>query len=169
MNKTILLADDDASVRHMLGRVLNAEQYAVISARTGREAANAFLSRAPDLVLLDLNLPEKDGWEAFHFMRQLNPWSPIIIITGTPNQFTHALRMAANALMEKPLNLPVLLDEIRTLLGETDGERMHRLTRPDFKTTLLHTAQPLKEPLDEHKEQIPTRPDHSRKTSIARG
>ena len=117
MNKTILLADDDAGVRRMLARALEAEQYEVILARTGREAVAAFLLQAPDLVLLDLNLPEKDGWEVFHLMRQLNRSQPIIVITGKPNQFARALHHSASALMEKPLDLPLLLAALERLLS----------------------------------------------------
>ena len=87
MNKTILLADDDDSVRHTLGRVLQSEEYNVLLARTGREAVAEFLHNGPpDLVLLDLNMPDKDGWEAFHLMNRLEPIVPVIVITARPHR-----------------------------------------------------------------------------------
>jgi DNA-binding response OmpR family regulator len=54
--KTILLADDDASIRMMVGRRLDAENYNGLFARNGREAAGRFKADPPDLVLLDLNM-----------------------------------------------------------------------------------------------------------------
>ena len=58
MKRRILLADDDESVRIMVGRVLESEDYEVVLARTGREAISRALSGAPDLVLLDITMPD---------------------------------------------------------------------------------------------------------------
>lgn len=132
--KTILIADDDASVRQMLGRVLELEHYTVVSAQTGREAAAIFLSAPLDLVLLDLNMPEKDGWVAFHLMHAVNPLIPVIIITARPGQQEPAARMGADALMEKPLDLSILLRTVARFLAETAVERTQRLARPHFET-----------------------------------
>jgi CheY-like chemotaxis protein len=137
MNKTILLADDDASVQTMIRRVLESENYRVLLASTGREAASQFLNGPPDLVLLDLNMPDKDGWEAWHVMDALHPFVPVILITARPNQYEQAKRMRIEALMEKPLDLPLLLRTIQRLLVEPDEERIRRITDQNFKTTLL--------------------------------
>src|ERR1035438_9233521 len=107
--KKILLVDDDPGVREMLGRVLQAENYEVIPAQNGNEAAAKFLARQPDLVLLDLNMPLRDGWSAFRFMNAAQPVLPVIIITARSDQYAQADEMRVDALMEKPLNLPVLL------------------------------------------------------------
>ena len=138
MKKRILLADDDAAVREMLGRVLELEQYEVVPAKSGRAAAMKFLLDPPDLVLLDLEMPDKDGWEAFDSMNQAHPWVPVIAITAKPQQYEHAAALGFDALMEKPLNLPLLLDAIAELLGESVPNRLLRLTHPDFKTLLLN-------------------------------
>lgn len=135
--KTILVADDDASVRTMVGRVLEAEGYTVFFAKTGREAARQFKTEPPDLVLLDLNMPEKDGWEAFEEMCAVNPMLPVIIITASPYEYERAVQLGADALMEKPLNLPLLLETIRELLAESPSACMARLTNPNFKTHYL--------------------------------
>ena len=143
-SKTILVVDDDAAVRQMLGRVLESEQYTVLRAKTGREAAVLFLSAPPDLVLLDLNMPDRDGWEAFHLINAVNPMIPVIIITARPNQYEHATRLGVDALMEKPLDLSLLLGTIGRLLAESEAERVHRVNHPYFKT--LHLNQPPKVP-----------------------
>ena len=137
MSKTILLADDDASVQTMIRRVLESEHYRVLLASTGREAASQFLNGPPDLVLLDLNMPDKDGWEAWQIMDTLHPFVPVIVITARPNQYEQAKKMRIEALMEKPLDLPLLLRTIKRLLVEPDEERIRRVTDRNFKTTLL--------------------------------
>ena len=139
-SKTILIADDDASVRHMLGRVLESEQYNVVLARTGREAVAMFLAAPPDLVLLDLTMPEKDGWEAFHLMNATHPMIPVIIVTARPRQLDQAMRMRADALMEKPLNLALLLKAIGQLLAEPEPERKQRLANANLKTRHLNQS-----------------------------
>ncbi len=138
MSKKILLADDDASIRTMVGRVLESENYHVICASTGREAVDDFLAGAPDLVLLDLNMPEKDGWEAWQIMSAVQPFVPVIVITARPLQQEHARLMRIDALMEKPLDLGILLGAIKTLLNQPRHERLQRATDPKFSTLLLN-------------------------------
>ena len=135
--KKILLADDDAAIRRTLGQVLTSEQYDVGFATTGREAAAKFIAELPDLVLLDLNMPDRDGWDAFDLMYQTHPSVPVIIITALSGQYRRAVDLGVDALMEKPLDLPLLLEAIRNYLAEPEAERVRRLTRPDFKTVLL--------------------------------
>ena len=135
--KKILLVDDDAGVREMLGRVLKSENYEVILAKNGAEAATKFMARNPDLVLLDLNMPDHDGWSAFRFMEAAHPLLPVIIITARADQYPQAEQQGVDALMEKPLDLPVLLAAIEKILGEADTARTARITRSDFKTMLL--------------------------------
>src|SRR6185436_10750433 len=138
MSKKILLADDDASIRTMVGRVLESENYHVICSSTGREAVDDFLSGAPDLVLLDLNMPEKDGWEAWQIMSAVQPFVPVIVITARPLQQEHARLMRIDALMEKPLDLGILLAAIKELLNQPRHERLRRATDPNFNTLLLN-------------------------------
>jgi DNA-binding response OmpR family regulator len=124
----------------MIGRVLKSEDYNVVFAGTGREAVSQFLAGPPDLVLLDLNMPDKDGWEAWQLMNTLHPMVPVIVITARPHQYGQALRMRVDALMEKPLDLPVLLHTMGTLLAEPDEKRVSRMSDPRFRTALLSSA-----------------------------
>ena len=139
--KTILLADDDAAIRTMVGRLLAAESYNVFFAKTGCEAARLFKTDPPDLVLLDLNMPEKDGWQAFEEMCAVNPMLPVIIITASPYEYERAVELGADALMEKPLNLSLLLNTISELLAESPAACMERLTNPNFRTSYLKLTQ----------------------------
>jgi CheY-like chemotaxis protein len=121
--KTILLADDDPAIRQTLGQVLALEQYNVVFAATGRETAAQFISHVPDLVLLDLNMPDRDGWEAFHLMNSTHPGVPVIVITARPHQHERAASLGVASLMEKPLDIPSLLKAVRDLLEEPREKR----------------------------------------------
>src|ERR1700739_3862481 len=115
--KTILLADDDPASRQMLGQVLALEKYNVVFAATGRETAAKFISCVPDLVLLDLNMPDRDGWDAFHLMNSTPPLVPVVIITARPHQQERAAALGVTSLMEKPLDIPLLLRTVQDLLA----------------------------------------------------
>ncbi len=142
MKRRILLADDDESVRKMVGRVLESEDYEVMLAQTGREAIIRALSSSPDLVLLDLNMPDKNGWEAFELIERIHPHVPVIVITARPNQHERATQAGIDALMEKPLNLELLLKTIRSLLDQSDQDRIRRLSDQHFTTTVMgHVAE----------------------------
>jgi DNA-binding response OmpR family regulator len=125
--KTLLLVDDDSAVRRMLSRVLAEEHYDVLTARNGLEAINLAHSHKVDLVLLDLNLPVKNGWDTFERLTAENPLLPVLIITARSNQVFPALAAGAGALMEKPLDLPYLLQTIRELLNESAELRLARI------------------------------------------
>jgi len=137
MKKRILLADDDPGIREMLGRVLESEQYEVALAGTGREAVAKFAAHPPDLILLDLNMPDLDGWEAIDRITRIHPFTSVIVITARPKQYEQAVGMAVDALMEKPLDLPLLLAAIADLVAESEAQRVSRLSDPCFKTRYL--------------------------------
>lgn len=123
----LLLVDDDPGVRESLAHVLTGEGYDVLPASNGIEALEMTAQNAVDLVLLDLNLPKKNGWDTFEVMTKQNPQLPVIIITARPNQLFPALSSGAGALMEKPLDFPKLLQSIRDLLAEPVQARIARL------------------------------------------
>jgi CheY-like chemotaxis protein len=126
-SKKILLVDDDAAIRRFLLRLLTGEGYSVLTAENGEEALEFAAAAKFDLVLLDLNMPEKDGWETFEELTQEHPLLPVIVITARPNQLFAALAAGVGALLEKPLDLTRLLEEIPRLLQEPRQERLARL------------------------------------------
>ncbi len=124
---TLLLVDDDPSVRHMIGRVLANEGYLVLCAANGAEALGIASANHIDLVLLDLNMPVKDGWDTFEKLTAENPFIAVIVITARPNQLFTALGAGVGALLEKPLDFPVLLQTVSALLAEPTASRLARL------------------------------------------
>jgi DNA-binding response OmpR family regulator len=125
--KYILLVDDDAAVRDSLTDVLAAEGFFVIPAENGQQAIDLANKSPVDLVLLDLNMPVKNGWDAFERLTAEHPLIPIIIATARPNQLFTALNAGVGALMEKPLDIPTLLQTMEELLAETGEQRLARL------------------------------------------
>jgi CheY-like chemotaxis protein len=138
----VLIADDDPSVRGSLAAVLESEGYRVNEARNGIEAVTRAIEHSPDLVLLDLNMPHWDGWTAFSQLDRVTPLLPVIVITARPNQYEKAVRLGADAFMEKPLNIPVLVRAIKRLTSENTNRHVRRITNRDFVTELLDNTDP---------------------------
>ena len=112
----VLVVDDEPQIVRALNISLTARSYDVISASTGKQALAAAASGAPDIVLLDLGLPDIDGLDV---VRGLRSWStvPIIILTGR-NQGgakVDALDAGADDYITKPFNLDELLARMRAV------------------------------------------------------
>jgi CheY-like chemotaxis protein len=133
----ILIAEDDPAVRGSLTAVLESEGYLVDEARNGIEAVTRAIDHPPDLVLLDLNMPHWDGWTAFSRLDQVSPLLPVIVITARPNEYQRAVRLGVDAFMEKPLDIPALLDAIKRLSNEDKGQHVDRITTPACVTEFL--------------------------------
>ena len=126
--KALLIVDDDPSVREMIRRVLADEGYLTLTASNGAEALGVAASNHVDLVLLDLNMPGQGGWDTFEKLTAKDPLLAVIIITAKPNQLFTSLGAGVGALLEKPLDYPILLQTIAALLAESDELRLARLT-----------------------------------------
>lgn len=128
MKHKVIITDDDPSVRLALGNLLDAEGYHVVLTASGDEALQRLMVDGPfDVMLLDLNMPGKSGWDTFERVTALNPLVPVLIITARPDQQHLALAAGASALAEKPLDLPELLTTIRDLIAEPPFIRLQRL------------------------------------------
>jgi CheY-like chemotaxis protein len=123
----ILLVDDDSAIRKILLRLLSEEGYSVLPAANGVEALEFASVAKFDLVLLDLNMPQKNGWETFEQLTSDNPLLPVIVITARANQLFPALASGVGALLEKPLDFTRLLETIRNLLEEPPEVRLARI------------------------------------------
>jgi CheY-like chemotaxis protein/tetratricopeptide (TPR) repeat protein len=124
MPHTVLCVDDDRNLCQIMAKALTGEGYAVRTARDGDEALAAFQSTPPDLVVLDLLLPRRDGFGVLEAIRALPaPMSetPAILLSGcsrTPEYEERAGALRANAFLTKPVPLDLLLASVRR---ELDG------------------------------------------------
>ena len=119
MKTKLLLVDDDPSVVAALTVALGGEGFDVLHAFNGHQAVAIYRRIRVDIVLLDLNMPVKNGWDTFERLNSINPLLPIIIITGRPDQSALAEAAGVAALVEKPLEIPALLETIRATLART--------------------------------------------------
>jgi len=127
MKKRVLLVDDDFAVLAGLAGVLASEGYSVVHAADADEAIQKFREdRSFDIVLLDLNMPKKSGWDAFEQITAIDPFISVIVITARPDQYATAVAAGVGALIEKPLDLPFLLQKMEDLMRESAQERLAR-------------------------------------------
>jgi CheY-like chemotaxis protein len=118
-SQRVLVADDDESVRESLSKLLHGEGYEVVSVTNGAEAVETF-RREKDhigLLLADLNMPFKNGWATVDRLLEINPTLPILIVTGQPNQYELAKSAGVSALVEKPIDVPAMLQLIQDLMA----------------------------------------------------
>ena len=113
----VLIVDDEPQIRRFLRTSLSAQGYRVIEASCGREALTLTTTERPELVLLDLGLPDIDGLEVLHRLRE---WStvPILVISvrGQEAQKIAALDGGADDYVTKPFGMGELLARIRAAL-----------------------------------------------------
>lgn len=123
---TILVVDDDDAIRFLASETLSDAGFQVIEARNGAEALSMFQQHQPNMVLLDLIMPEIDGYKVCRRIRTLpgdNEQVPIMIMTGLNDEdsINQAFEMGATDFITKPLNHLILVQRTRYML------RTHRI------------------------------------------
>ena len=116
----ILIIEDDANISNLIATILDANDYEAMTVRTGIEAITAITSHCPDVILLDLGLPDMDGSDILKFVRE---WSacPIIVISARNHEHdkVNALDAGADDYIVKPFGTSELLARIRTAIRHT--------------------------------------------------
>ena len=118
---TILLVEDEKNICDFISTSLSAQDYRISTAHTGKEALPIITSQCPDLILLDLGLPDMDGME---IIRQVRTWSsvPIIVLSARTQEQekVRALDLGADDYLTKPIGTSELLARIRTALRHSN-------------------------------------------------
>lgn len=119
----ILLVDDEVSIQRAVGPLLKSRGYIVESASTGAEAIAAVAARPPDVVVLDLGLPDLDGTEVCARIRKSSD-VPIVVLSarGSETDKVRALDLGADDYVTKPFGPEELLARIRVALRRARGE-----------------------------------------------
>ncbi len=122
---TILVVDDEQSILETLTGILEDEGYHVVTASSGKSALAEFSYSAPDIVLLDVWMPDMDGIETLKRMRERKKDVCIIMISGHSNIDTavHAIKLGAYDFLEKPLSLEKILILVRRALEKQKLEK----------------------------------------------
>jgi len=126
-NSYIAIVDDDAAIRSALGRALRMENYDVELFEDGLSALKSIQLRAPDAIVLDLQLPDIDGLEICRRIRRSGDATPILMLTARDavNDRVAGLDVGADDYLVKPFDLAELLARLRALL------RRHNLFEGD--------------------------------------
>src|SRR5260370_18530796 len=107
MPRTFLVIDDEESVRYSFRRIFGKEGMEVLTASTAAEGLDAVRGQQPDVVVLDIQLPDRSGLEVFRDIHQLDPRRPGIFITahGTADTAIEAMKGGAFDYLVKPLDV----------------------------------------------------------------
>lgn len=125
-SRRILVVDDDADIQSLTRTVLERASYEVVSAANGREAIEAVRGGTFDLVLLDVNMPEMNGWETLRLLRAERAFSslPVVMfsVKGEIRDKVHAMQEGAVDYIAKPFVVDDLVARIRRLLQPDTGD-----------------------------------------------
>ena len=121
MSKKILLVDDSATVLMMERMILAAERFEIVTAANGLEGQQKAKSEQPDLILMDIVMPQVNGIQACKALRD-DPTTrhiPIILVTtrGEADSMEQGYESGCNDYVTKPVNSAELLSKVRNLLG----------------------------------------------------
>ena len=116
----VLIVEDEQSISNFISTVLSANNYDTLTASGGEEALSMITSHCPDLIILDLGLPDMDGMD---ILRSVRSWSnlPVIVVSARTHEHdkVSALDAGADDYIEKPFGTSELLARIRTAIRHT--------------------------------------------------
>lgn len=123
MANKILVVDDDLNICELLKLYLENEGYVVFTANDGQEAVDMFQNKTPDLVLLDIMLPKKDGWQVCREIRKTSS-APIIMLTAKGETFDKVLglELGADDYVVKPFDAKEVMARVKAVLRRTTGD-----------------------------------------------
>ena len=120
IREKILIVEDEKSIAHFISTILNSNDYETLLARSGSEAKTMISSHCPDLVILDLGLPDMDGIDV---LRELRSWSslPVVVVSARSHEHdkVQALDLGADDYLTKPFGTAELLARMRTAIRHT--------------------------------------------------
>ncbi len=119
MHKTILVIDDNDDILELIQRYLRANNYEVVTAKTAQIAFERIDDSHPSAIILDLMMPDRDGWDLLQFfLHQPATQATPIIVCSVLRQKELALSLGASAFIEKPISEQHLIDILGQLIGE---------------------------------------------------
>lgn len=120
----ILVVDDTHDIRELIAKLLQRKGFDVTTAAGGKQGIAQASTDQPDLILMDLNMPEIDGWEATRAIREEGITTPVIALTAhqIPDDHDRAIEAGFTAFRTKPLQMDELLSLIEELLITPNAE-----------------------------------------------
>ena len=120
MGHTVMVVDDEPDTIDLVRLVLESEDIDVIGANSGSECLEMLDGSRPDAILLDLMMPEMDGWETFHKIKEKDATIPVSMLTVKSQEFDKMLGLhvlKADDYITKPFGRKELVERTRALLG----------------------------------------------------
>ncbi len=129
----ILIVDDDRSIVELLRLYLEKDGYTCITAENGKIGLEAFKRESPDLMILDIMMPEMDGWQVCREVRKFSE-TPIIMLTAKGETFDKVLglELGADDYMVKPFETKELLARIKAVLRRTESKAENSAKEVNF-------------------------------------
>lgn len=120
---TVLVVEDDPSIRTLLTSALNAAGYSVASAANGRDAVGEVGRRRPDLIVLDVMLPDTDGFAVTRELRSCGDYTPVLFLTARTDIEDRIIGLSSGGddYVTKPFHIQEILLRIRAILRRTGG------------------------------------------------
>ena len=117
MGKKILIIEDEINLVKVLSDSLEKENFEIVEAYDGQKGVELFYDKKPDFILLDINLPKKNGWQVCQEIREESN-IPIIMMTARDSEIDElkGLNIGADDYITKPFNLKILTVKIKKLL-----------------------------------------------------
>ena len=123
MMKSILVVDDNPKMVKLISEVLIRKGYKVLESHNGQDALKVLYHSKPDLVLLDVVMPEMDGWQTCSRIRDMSPTLPIIMLTGqrkTEEDVVRGLDYGADDYLIKPIGNKELVARVQAMLRRAE-------------------------------------------------
>jgi two-component system, OmpR family, response regulator len=126
----VLLVEDEARLSAMVAKGLRAEGFVVVTAATGDDGLHEALENDFDVVVLDIMLPGRSGYEVLRGMRRAKVWTPVIMLTAKDGEYeqTDAFELGADDYLIKPFSFKILVARLRALVRRGAPERPTVLT-----------------------------------------
>jgi CheY-like chemotaxis protein len=118
----VLVIDDEPGIRNLLDTLLRRKGYDVVVAESGQKGLDLFRQEHPDIIVLDLKMPEMDGLTVLRQIHSLDPKKPVIILTGagTAEAERQVRALGVTEYVEKEFSLHLLGDSLKRLLNNPD-------------------------------------------------
>lgn len=117
IGSVILIVEDDPSIREIVRKVLESQGHTVHVASDGVEGLERFYLTLPDLVILDVMMPEMDGWETLSQLRQVSDCAVIMLtVYSSPEDISKGLELGADDYLVKPFGIRELTARVNTVL-----------------------------------------------------
>src|SRR5699024_1174498 len=133
-NITILLAEDEVALGQIVKESLETRNFMVLWAKNGNQALEIYKEKQPELMVLDVMMPQKDGFAVAREIRQLDAEIPIIFLTAKSqaSDVVEGFGIGGNDYLKKPFSMEELIVRMRNLLGQVQKTKSELINIGDY-------------------------------------